>query len=124
MKLRFFHSTKQFVLPIFFSQHLHFNFSVKTECLTLSVLAQRINYTHLGAEEDGQLLGGTVGDQHIQTQQQGTGFSVDPTYCPPVTGCILILPREKATAVVEEGKNDQDNNLILHITQIANRVYF
>lgn len=115
---------KQFVLPIFFSQHLHFNFSVKTECLTLSVLAQRINYPHLGAEEDGQLLGGTVGDQHIQTQQQGTGFSVDPTYCPPVTGCILILLREKATAVVEEGKNDQDNNLILHITQIANRVYF
>lgn len=100
----------------------------KTEPQTLPVLAQGIYYTIPEAEEDGQLLGGIVRDQHIRTQWQGNVFfSVAPTSWPPVTGCILTLPREKVTALVEEGKKwarQQSDSQSLYIIQIANIVYF
>lgn len=66
-------SMKQFVLP-FSSTNIYILIFSKTELQTLPVLAQRIYYTHPGAEENGQLLGGTVRDQHIQTQWQGNSF--------------------------------------------------
>lgn len=91
------------------------------------MLAQRIYYTHLGAEEDGRPLGEIVRDKHIKTQWQGNSFSVTPASRPPVTGCILTLLREKLTALVEEGQKgarQQCDSQSCYTIPIANIVYF